>query len=312
MADSAFWRELAAAFLLIPSHELLRADGNYIVGSGAPWNWQLAGANEFIHSAFETPATRGAFETAPAGTTDLVGAWLEMIRAERINFRTVLASAQSAGGIIDRVCEASAILCRRLEAQAIQAEFKEKQRNDPKNWSQFRQQYETLKGIKEVRNQPAELISEEFVRNAIARIRGIKPQDVTRQQIAFEVAGLLPSHPHIQLISATPSQEPPTVAEETHVYVGIEQTRRPEPVQPSTPSETIAAQLQRLRIECNWTIEKLAEKTRFDEKTVKRHLSGRANPRLGNVAKYKIAFSKELKREVVIAKTPPKRPPNVR
>jgi hypothetical protein len=77
-----------------------------------------------------------------------------------------------------------------------------------------------------------------------------------------------------------------------------------------TPIETIATQILNLRLACNWTIEKLAAKTGFDEKTVKRHLSGRVIPRLGNLSIYEQAFSKALKREVVIKKMPPKRPLN--
>ena len=50
---------------------MLRADGHYTVGSGEAWRWQLAGgAGEFTRETFETLARRGAFESAPAGTTD--------------------------------------------------------------------------------------------------------------------------------------------------------------------------------------------------------------------------------------------------
>ena len=148
-------------------------------------------------------------------------------------------------GTIDRVCEASAILCRKLEARAIQAEFEEKQRNDPRNWSQFRQQYEAFKGVKAVRNEPAERIPEEFVRNSLARIHGIKPEEVTMEQIRLEVAGLLPFYHHIELIPSTPKQETPPAPEPEHAPV-------PAPAPP--PVETIAMQLQRLREESKWTI----------------------------------------------------------
>src|ERR1700722_20218440 len=78
MADPAFWRELAATFLQIPGHDMIRADGQYTVGSGEAWTWRLAGSvNDFIRNTFESLATRGAFEIAPAGTTDLANAWLE-------------------------------------------------------------------------------------------------------------------------------------------------------------------------------------------------------------------------------------------
>jgi len=65
MANSDFWRHLAVDFQAIPDFSgMLRADGYYIVGSGEPWNWQLKGVttSDFIYSAFETLARRGAAE----------------------------------------------------------------------------------------------------------------------------------------------------------------------------------------------------------------------------------------------------------
>jgi hypothetical protein len=121
-----------------------------------------------------------------------------------------------------------------LESAALQSEFEDKQRNDPRNWSQFRQQYEAFKSIKEVRNQPAEDIPEEFVRNAIARISGIKPEEVTRERIAFEVAGLVPFYHNIKLIPSVPTPESPPVAETKYEYVGIEPTREREKTEPIT------------------------------------------------------------------------------
>ena len=304
---------------------MLRADGQYTIGSGETWRWQLAGgAGEWIRETFEALALRGAFESAPAGTTDLFVAWLEAIRKEHINFRTDLIGTEEDDegrkglqymlGTIDRVCEASAILCKKLEARAIQSEFEEKQRNDPRNWSDLQQDFEAFKSIKNIRNQPAEHIPEEFVRNSLARTYGIKPEEVTPQQINFEITRLLPFYHSIKLIPSAPKEAPTPEPETEHGYVGIDQSRSshasPEPVTPPIPpGETIAAQLQRLRLECNWTIEKLAAKTGFDETTVKRHLSGRVIPRLGNLTTYQQAFSKALKHEVVIEKTPPKRPP---
>jgi hypothetical protein len=69
MADSAFWRDLAEKFLALPD---FRADGTYIIGSGAPWTWQLAGvAPEYLRRAFEALACRAASEIAGASSTDL-------------------------------------------------------------------------------------------------------------------------------------------------------------------------------------------------------------------------------------------------
>lgn len=298
---------------------MLRADGQYTIGSGEAWRWHLTGgANEFIRDTFEALARRGAFESAPAGTPDLLVAWLEAIRKAHIDFRADMIGTEEDAegrkgmqymfGTIDRLGEASAILCRKLEARAIQAEFEEKQRNDPKNWSQFRQQYEAFKRIKAVRNEPAERISEGFVRNTIARIRGVKPEEVTMEQIRFEVSGLLPFYQHIELIPFTPKQEFPSAPETKHTYVGMETSRsnrgKPEPIVPHASNETIAAQLQRLRRECNWSAEKLAETVRFDPRTVTRHLSGETTPHLRNISAYERVFSKALQRKIVINKMP--------
>jgi len=55
MASSQFWQELARQFELIPDQGMLRADGQYTVGSGGPWSWHLAWrGSEFVRNTFET------------------------------------------------------------------------------------------------------------------------------------------------------------------------------------------------------------------------------------------------------------------
>jgi hypothetical protein len=323
MASSDFWHDRAAEFRALPGGNSFRGDWDYTANSGRPYQWRFAEGNKAIHTRFEALARRAASEMPNPGYSDLLLSWLEVLRMNArepgiTNTYTEQNSDGSEGpvhvvGSLRNLCEESAIYCDQLESDARQKEFEEKQRNDPRNWSQFRQQYEAFRSMKELISEPAEQIPEEFARNAIARIHNIKPEEVTPRQINFEIAGLLSSTKRsIKLIPSTARQESPPVAEEKHVYVGMETRRereKPEPVPPSIPSETIAAQLQRLRMECNWTIDKLAAKTGFDEKTVKRHLSGRVSPRLGNLTIYQQAFSKALKRDVVIEKMPPKRPP---
>jgi len=325
MAISDFWHDLAAEFRALPGGSALRGDWDYAVNSRArgPCQWRFAGGDQSIHTRFEALARRAASDMPNPKYSDLLLSWLEAIRTTShqpgLTGSYVEKKADGSDGplhvlgSIYNLCEESAIYCDQLESDARQKEYEEKQRNDPRNWSQFRQQYEAFRSMKEIISEPAERIPEEFVRNTIARIHNIKPEEVTPQQINFEIAGLLSSTKRsIKLVPSTARQESPPVAEEKHVYVGMESTRqyeKPETVSPSNPSETIAAQLQRLRLECNWTIEKLAAKTGFDEKTVKRHLSGRVSPRLGNLTIYQQAFSKALKREVVIEKMPPKCPP---
>jgi hypothetical protein len=65
-------------------------------------------------------------------------------------------------GFINGLCEASATFCNRREAQAVLAEFEEKQRNNPKNWSQLRQNLEAFMGIKKLVTD----IRERFLRDA--------------------------------------------------------------------------------------------------------------------------------------------------
>jgi ribosome-binding protein aMBF1 (putative translation factor) len=73
---------------------------------------------------------------------------------------------------------------------------------------------------------------------------------------------------------------------------------------PSSPEETIAAQLQRLRLECDLTEEALAEQVNMDIRSVQRHLAGESVPRALSVRKYERAFSKLLNRQVVIRQVP--------
>jgi hypothetical protein len=318
MADSAFWRDLAEKFLASPN---FRADGHYVIGSGQPWTWQLAGvAAPYIRNAFEALARRAASEIADAGSHDLLIVWMEELRKGSYNF-TISNQAHEVQpdgtegphylmGSIYGVCQASATLCKKLEADAIQTEFETAQRNNPRNWTQFRQQFEALKSMRKIHDAPAERIPENFARNAIARIYGIKPEDVTTEQIAFEVAGLLPAYPRIELIPSAPIEAPTPAPETEHSYVGIDKNRSsPQPssesvTPPIAPTETIASQIQRLRIECGLTEEQLAEEINLDIRTVQRHLASDSIPRALVLRKYEKVFSKLLNKNIVIRQMP--------
>ena len=77
------------------------------------------------------------------------------------------------------------------------------------------------------------------------------------------------------------------------------------PALPSHPSgETVAAQINRLREECQLTVDDLAEKMSLDVRSVRRHLTGDTVPYDRHVWAYQRLFSKLLNREVVISKTP--------
>jgi hypothetical protein len=196
-------------------------------------------------------------------------------------------------GKIDRVFQASSALCRKFESVALQSEFEERQRNNPRNWSPLRQRFEAFKSIRELQTGPHERIPEAFVRDAIADQLGIKPEEVTWKQIQFEIAGLLRDYPAITLV---PTEPPPSTKpdESTPQSVTADQER----------TETIADQLERLRDECRWTIPKLAEAAGIDSRTVDRHLTGKVTPYARTISAYERAFSKLLKRHIVIKKMP--------
>jgi len=66
-------------------------------------------------------------------------------------------------------------------------------------------------------------------------------------------------------------------------------------------AETTADQINRLRAECRWTIEDLAEKTGLGLRSVQRHIAG-STPYDRNITAYERAFSKQLKKQIVIHK----------
>jgi ribosome-binding protein aMBF1 (putative translation factor) len=74
--------------------------------------------------------------------------------------------------------------------------------------------------------------------------------------------------------------------------------------------DTTGSQIERLRQECRWSEEDLADAVGLDLTTVSRHIRGVMEPTTRNCGKYDRAFSKHLKRKVLIEKTPRKRPGN--
>lgn len=85
----------------------------------------------------------------------------------------------------------------------------------------------------------------------------------------------------------------------------------PAPPAPEPPglseTETLGEQLDRLRKECRFTVEELAEKVGLDPTSVHRHLADKSVPHLSNLGAYERVFSKKLGRKIVIEKTPVKR-----
>ena len=150
MADSAFWRELAAQFLAIPDHQRLafsehsplrsqlRAERIHILGSDMEAHWALLGTANSV-AQFQALAGRGASAIANAGTSDLWVAWLEALMAhdKSVFHRGTFTASESwidgrhpLTGSVLRLREASANFCKALEYQALETELTEKLRHE--------------------------------------------------------------------------------------------------------------------------------------------------------------------------------------
>ena len=282
MANSGFWRELAISFKSVPEFYEFTAYRHYYMElryflptSVLEPDWKLQAIPPAL-AEFDAMARRGAAMLAPPPTGDLAVAWLEALWKEAtegpVRSGIPIVGKDRSGrltelrGTIPRVFEASSTLCRKFESAAAQAEFEENKRNDPRNWSPLRANFETFRAIKELHARPPERIPESLVRRTIADQLGIKPEEVTPKQINFAISGLFPAYGSVELI---PDSQPQNSSDAP----ANEQSTNNEhstPTPLSEPEETIAAQLQRLRLESNWTIEKLAGK----QASMRRQLSG--------------------------------------
>ena len=73
------------------------------------------------------------------------------------------------------------------------------------------------------------------------------------------------------------------------------------------PHASIGQQIEALRQDCRWSLEKLAEMIGKHESTVKRHIAGKMEPTLKTLGVYEKVFSKQLGKQILIHKTPPAR-----
>jgi hypothetical protein len=114
MADSAFWRDLADKFSALK--DSVRASG--------------ASASKWIEA--EILVKLGASEIANAGAPDSFLIWRESCTKAGYPFQVSESNEVSSrdeleqsiyNGYLDGLCEASATFCKRLEAQALEAEI---------------------------------------------------------------------------------------------------------------------------------------------------------------------------------------------
>jgi hypothetical protein len=294
MTDSAFWRKLAKEFLALPreSVALIYGEKHTTDADKNDWNWRVGG-DDTLRVNFEALARRAALSLPEPHHPDLLFAWLEaLVRQGHARFHNEIVSSSRIGDVtvkstmytLYKLPRHSADYCKILESAALQTEAEEKRRNDPRNWPPLRAEYEVFKTLRDLTSGPHEQIPEALVRDVISQRLKVKPEEVTLKQIQHEVSSLLPYYPAITLIPSAPGPG----------------TTDPPPASSVSQETTIASQIHQLRQECRWTMEKLAEKTGLDVRTVRRHLSGDAEPRLNNLAIYETAFNKELKRKVLI------------
>jgi DNA-binding transcriptional regulator YiaG len=311
MADSSFWRDLADQFRALPLEcKMLRAD-RYPVNdiTDELSDWHLSGTATAT-ALVDALARRAASEIPNPPTFDLLQAWLEVLIKRggvRFHSQTISTGNNPDGtarpkrtiGSLYQLPEHSANYCKMLESEALQTEAEEKRRNDPKNWSRFRAEYEVFKKLRDMRTGPHEQVPEAFVRDAISRRLGIKPEEVTWEQIRHEVAALLPYYPAITLLPT-----PGSTLESLGNLPQMQKRRKRKRKSHLTRKETVAKQIQRLRTESNLTVDQLAEKVGLDVRNVTRHISGKTKPRLSNLAAYERVFSEALGRKVTIKKMP--------
>lgn len=132
-ADASVLRELTEEFRALQAIcRTLRADWDYVVRSGEPGQWRLAGAVGAGPAVrFAAAARRAAIALGLTGP-DLLVAWLEFmrVRSRRFEFGRCGVEQNADGsegnshlcGTIWRVCEASAECCSELEGMALETD----------------------------------------------------------------------------------------------------------------------------------------------------------------------------------------------
>ena len=172
----------------------------------------------------------------------------------------------------------------------------EEQQDDPRHWSPLRQFVEIRKHVSRRQSVPHEEISEEMVREILARQYGTTPEQVTGTQIRFEVAGLLRQYPVIRLVSskAASKAQAPRKGPGKAAGENMSEANAPE------GAASVGRQIDRYRQECRLTIDALAAGIRVTSRTADRHIADICRPRAEHRAAYERLFSKLLKRKIVI------------
>jgi hypothetical protein len=198
MELSDFWRELAKEFRALPD-----PDGLLYVKwkseRGSPFEWsvettKVVWGGDSARAQFIVLAARGGAEVDNPNNRDLLSAWFDALTKETMTTEfgssaETLEDGRPARtwGKIHRICEASATFCHKLTYRALEAKriakAEQDQNDDPRQRPLIVQRRETLKSIRQVHTGLCEEIPEAFVRDTLAGEYGVKPEDVTVQQI---------------------------------------------------------------------------------------------------------------------------------
>jgi ribosome-binding protein aMBF1 (putative translation factor) len=113
-----------------------------------------------------------------------------------------------------------------------------------------------------------------------------------------------------QKLEASSAAEPDLSERVRALEERLQRTTEADPMHASTDqgrSETPGEQIERLRQQCDLTLEALAEKVGIDPTNVSRHIRNLSKPTVRNRRRYERVFSSLLKAQILITKTQVKR-----
>jgi hypothetical protein len=153
---------------------MLRADWDYVVGSGNLEQWRLAGTNRSINVQFEALARRAGRAFGPAETRDPLLVWLGALRDTPSFHHEADATEQNADGsdgahhvlgTIHGLCIASADLCAEMESEAIRQSAMPAEQPKTQGPADPHLNIETMvKRVMEVRAKPEFIATQEALR----------------------------------------------------------------------------------------------------------------------------------------------------
>jgi hypothetical protein len=133
-SDATAWRSFRSEFKALASEELILDPGNrrdrwlrafvdykYVKCDFGTWHIS-SGPNEDCRASFETLATRAGVSLGSPQGADPLEFWLHYLFLDLLKHKSdqLFAAKENEGGIILRVCEASATYCARLEKEALE------------------------------------------------------------------------------------------------------------------------------------------------------------------------------------------------